>query len=227
MTFELLKAGLQKLVDEDNNHEAKQAITEINEIQQRVGNNDAWNGECYVLHANTVDDLTNIATYDAYGKIYAKMHAIGHEVPFNEYENVCREKYGLYYAPLSVIQLAFDIISQLYSDNEADGAHNPDGTFNHDDRPNLDAMEKFISDNIDRIDTTDAYYIQYQQAKDVLKAWSDDIENDSPTAATDHATFTIGDNKLNVSCFNAEALGSFEDALLEIMQNAIENIYLG
>lgn len=228
MTLQLLKAGLQKLVDENNNQEAQQAIAEINEIQQRVGRQDIYKGNCFVLHAATVDDLLNIATYDAYGEIYAKKHRNGHEVSFGDYEKVCREQYGLEYAPLSAIQVGFDVIGDLYADNEDQGCHNPDGTFKHnDDRPNPVKLEKFISDNIDKIDPTDAYYIQYQQAKEVLKAWLDDSENGSPTAATDHITVTIGDKALRVNCFNAEALGSLEAALLEIMQNATENIYVG
>lgn len=132
MTLELLKAGLQKLVDEDNNQEAKQAIAEIIEIQQRAGSEDVWQGSCYVLHASTVDDLLNIAAYDEYGKLYVKRKSIGHVVTLNDYEKACRDNLGLDCIPLSAVQLGFEIVNDLYADNEADGAHNPDGTFRRD-----------------------------------------------------------------------------------------------
>ena len=131
MNLELLKAGLQKLVNEDNNNEAKQAIAEINEIQQRSEWNDPWKGECYVLHAQTVSDLLNETTYDAYGKLYVRANRIGHMVSFNDYEKVCREQHGLEYAPLSIIQIGYDYIRELYADNDCFDCHKADGTFNY------------------------------------------------------------------------------------------------
>lgn len=132
MKLDLLEKGLRLLIlNENDTAEAKQALAELNEIQQRVGRQDIYKGDCFVLHAATVDDLLNIATYDAYGEIYAKMHRIGHEVSFGDYEKVCREQYGLEYAPLSAIQVGFDVIGDLYRDNEEQGCHKPDGTFRH------------------------------------------------------------------------------------------------
>lgn len=119
MKLELLKAGLQKLVD--NNEQAAEAllaITEINEIQQRVGSNDFYSGDCYVLYADTLVDILTTETYDTYDRLQQKAVAINHDVRFNDYEKECRGHLGLDYAPLSVIQLGYEIVSSLYNDNE-------------------------------------------------------------------------------------------------------------
>lgn len=87
-------------------------------------------------------------------------------------------------------------------------------------------MEAFISNNIYCIDPTDAYYIQYQQAANIRKAMMEDIETGSLLAATDQVIFTIGNKALNIGCFNAEAVSAFDEALLMIMQNAVENIHI-
>lgn len=87
-------------------------------------------------------------------------------------------------------------------------------------------MDAFICENKDRINPMDAYYNQYQQARDIRQAMLRDIENGSLTAATDQVIFTIGSTVLNISCFNAEAVSAFDEALFVIMQSAVENIHL-
>lgn len=132
MKFNLIRTGLQKLIDDGiETAAAAQAIAEINEIVQRLGKtNEIWQDECYILSADTVDQLMNEVTYDHYGRLYKQAEASGHAVAFNDYESVCRKAAGLEYAPLSMIQIGFDIVGDLYADNEANGCHNPDGTFN-------------------------------------------------------------------------------------------------
>ena len=87
-------------------------------------------------------------------------------------------------------------------------------------------MEQFIADNRNRIGDSDAYFIQYQQAKAVYDALSADIDNGSPSAATDLMIFTIGNKALPVGCWNAETIGAIDQMLYEIMSNAIDQIYL-
>ena len=142
MTLQLLNAGLQKLIADDTMYaaEAKQALTEIREIQQRVGRQDVFKGECYVLHADTAIDLLSVATYDEYGKLYRKAAASNHDVSFNAYESACRNRLGLEYAPLSVIQTGYEVIADLYDDNEDNDCHNPDGTFRYENTTDLQQM---------------------------------------------------------------------------------------
>lgn len=87
---------------------------------------------------------------------------------------------------------------------------------------NLVDMKKYLSDNEDRIDPTDAYYIQWHQANAIRES----IMDLSYPVATDQVIFTFGNKTLSIGCFNAEAVGSFNGALFDIMQNAIEEINL-
>lgn len=150
MKFETIKKGLLKLIDENVDvADAQQILTEINEIQLRLGEyNDIWKDECYVLSPDTIIGLMNIVTYDEYGKLYVASRKINHQVPFNKYEEVCRYKLELECAPLSVIQVGFDIVRDLYEQNEENGCHYNDGTFkpyiSNDKTPMYNLLESII-----------------------------------------------------------------------------------
>lgn len=87
-------------------------------------------------------------------------------------------------------------------------------------------MQQFIDDNMSRICCSDAYYQQYLQAKTALDAIMANIEDGSPSAATDLVIINIGNKVYPIGLFNAEAVGAIDEALLLIMRNAVENIYL-
>lgn len=127
MTLELLKAGLQKLINDGQLvDEAKQAVAEIEEIQQRVGSNDAFTGECYILHADSVIDLLNLSTYNTFGKLFVECNG---EVNFSDYEQKVRYMCACDCMTTSAIKVGYDVIKDLYSDNELLEYHNPDGSF--------------------------------------------------------------------------------------------------
>lgn len=90
----------------------------------------------------------------------------------------------------------------------------------------VNEMKQFITDNRNRIADSDAYFIQFQQALAVYDAIDADINNGSPTAATDLMIFTIGNKALPVGCFNAETISAVNNMLYEVMYNAIGQIYL-
>lgn len=134
MKFDLLTTALKMLAESDENRkaDAMNAVYEIQEMQRRLGHYDEiWNGSCYILPADTVSDLLNMTTYDEYGKLYAKRLDSERYVSLNDYENACRRNAGLEFASLATIMLGYDIVKDLYADNEISGCHNADGTFNH------------------------------------------------------------------------------------------------
>lgn len=108
--------------------QCEQLLNELNEIEKLVGPKDYFDGDCYVLHAETVIDLLNVVTYDAYGKLYAEYNG---DVAFGDYEAAVRQRYGCDYAATAVLEVGFDIISDLYKQNEENDCHNQDGTFRH------------------------------------------------------------------------------------------------
>lgn len=146
MNLNLIKVGLQKLInDEGYAEEAQKAIAEIEQVQQLAAPDHIFNGECYVLHAETVSGLLNIATYDAYGKLFVEYNG---NVSLGDYEQIVRDQYECDYMPQSAIELGYDIIHDLYSENEHYGCHCPDGTFNHVERFNhLKNLCKWLTDH--------------------------------------------------------------------------------
>lgn len=91
---------------------------------------------------------------------------------------------------------------------------------------NEQEMQQFIADNIELIPASDKYLQQYLQARAAYDAVIADIDNGSPTAATDLVMFTIGCKVYPICVFNADASEAMQCALIEIMQTAIENIHL-
>lgn len=129
MKTTLLRAALLDYLDnntlsvEDFNS-INAAIVELDEIEQRAGTDDAWKHDVYIMHADAAADLLNIATYDTYGKMYAKQHGT---VSRADYEQAVLE--GFATLSTAAIELGYDIVHDLYADNELLGCHNPDGTF--------------------------------------------------------------------------------------------------
>ena len=113
-------------VTEEEYNAINAAIVELDEIEQRAGTNDAWKHECYILHAESVCDLMNMATYDEYGKMYVKQHGT---VNYVDYESMVLT--FMTTMTTAAIELGYDIVRDLYNENEQQGLHNPDGTFKH------------------------------------------------------------------------------------------------
>lgn len=75
----------------------------------------------------TLSDFLNLTTYNIYGKL-AKRH--GGRAPFHHYVHaVERDSLMINMLTAAQLQVGYDFIADLWSDNEANGEHNPDGTF--------------------------------------------------------------------------------------------------
>lgn len=114
---------------EEDRDEVFAALASCTRTEERYEYNDLWHDSCYVLAADTLDDLLNIATYDWYGRLQKKYGE--HRLPFYMYAAECRK----YIDNITdeQLELGYDVISDLWHDNETDGSHNEDGTFRHDD----------------------------------------------------------------------------------------------
>ena len=131
MTTTLLRKALLAYLDnttvtEEDCNAINAAIVELDEIEQRTGANDAWKHECYILHAESVCDLMNMATYDEYGKMYVEQHG---KVNYADYERMVLNYMTT--MTTAAIELGYDIVRDLYDENEQQDAHNTDGTFKH------------------------------------------------------------------------------------------------
>ena len=130
MTTTLLKKALYDYLDNNtvtisDKEQIEAFINDCDDIERKANDDSIWKYECYVMHAEDVSDLMNAATYDDFGKLYV---ANDQNVSLEQY-TACIDNY--YHAmPNSVIQLGYDVIYDLYSDNDALDSHYADGTFN-------------------------------------------------------------------------------------------------
>ena len=74
----------------------------------------------------TVTDFLNLTTYDIYGKL-AKTH--GGRCQLSHYIHAIRRDLFLETLTAAQLELGCNFLADLWSDNEASGEHNPDGTF--------------------------------------------------------------------------------------------------
>ena len=125
MEFSLIKQAMQLMIDNNIRvKEAQQVIDDIDYMKSRVEMND-WD-DCHILAENDVINLLNVTTYDVYGRLYAANNG---NVTFEQYANKCRTYLEWECASDTTLKVGYEFISDLYSDNEKDGYHNPDGTF--------------------------------------------------------------------------------------------------
>lgn len=109
----------------DERQDVLDAIAECNEVAERFDSHDIWKDAVYIVTSDALSDLLNIVTYDIYGK-RAKLH--GEKFPFSYYTHDVRCNVNTELTNRA-LELGYDIIADLWHDNEADGCHNPDGTF--------------------------------------------------------------------------------------------------
>ena len=127
MTLELLKKSLElyltTVTDETEQTQVLQSISECQEQIDRYFSRDIWNDTIYIISPNSLSDLLNISTYDEYGKLKKS----NGDVTFEQYRELVNDKMFLDLTDSS-IELGYDIISDLWLDNEEYENHNPDGT---------------------------------------------------------------------------------------------------
>ena len=135
MKLELLKTALEHYVlsadcSEDNRKNVFEAIAECNELIERYESRDIWKDTVYLVSSESLSDLLNLATYDEYGKL-ARIH--NGNVPFPYYADKVRKWQHTDLTNRS-LELGYDIVSNLWHDNEEQGKNKPDGTFDYMDR---------------------------------------------------------------------------------------------
>jgi hypothetical protein len=115
------------------------AIKHVAAVQERYDKESPWREDIYIVTAWALDNLLNTSTYDIYGKL-ARQSA-PHKVSFNHYARNCRTFLGLDELTDDELRLGYDIISDLWSDNEYMGSHHIDGTFKHEN----DSIQQIIN----------------------------------------------------------------------------------
>lgn len=132
MKLNVLKAALKHYAlsadcSEADRKEAFSALASCEHVAERYASSDIWQNECFVVTADTMDNLLNATTYDIYGK-QRKLH--GDNMDLNHYAQAVRSHAGLDELTNEQLEFGYEIISDLWSDNETYGNNNADGTFN-------------------------------------------------------------------------------------------------
>lgn len=104
------------------------SITELINLKASLPSHmdDIWNGAIHVIHMTTAIDLQNAIAYDAFGRLAKSKD--NHEVSFGEYYKIARNIYGLEAASTPFLLSGYEVINDLWHDNERNGCHIEDGT---------------------------------------------------------------------------------------------------
>ena len=112
--------------DEERN-DIQEAIQETANLERIIEpNTDLWRNEVRLVSVESSCDIGNVLLYDIYG-LQARL--TGGIVSIKEFIAGARKEFGCDYLSDEFLQDAYDIISDLWAENEAYGAHNADGTF--------------------------------------------------------------------------------------------------
>lgn len=102
-------------------------LDELLELEKRLhdsGDYDLWNGDIQIVDSAFMMDLMNMHTYDNYGKLTVRL---GRDATFEEYAADVREWHPT--ATDENLRCGYDLIRDLWSDNQAVGENKADGSF--------------------------------------------------------------------------------------------------
>lgn len=103
-------------------------LEELQAMEQMLAKStdyDIWKGDVQLVDTSAMIDLMNQYSYDDYGKLARASE--DDEATFEQYAEAVR-----FFSPTLTdenLQCGYDIVHDLWSDNEAYGSNNADGTF--------------------------------------------------------------------------------------------------
>jgi hypothetical protein len=120
-----LESYLITVSDESEKAEVMKSLVDIDEQLSLYRNPDIWKNDSYILTPDSLSDLLISTTYDLYGR-FRKTNGT---VTLEQYTNIVYKNCYLTELTPSCISFGFDILTDLWSDNEQFGYNNPDGSF--------------------------------------------------------------------------------------------------
>lgn len=128
ISIERLRKAVEIAAQQPGGIDYQAELDEIIELEDRLKDNkdyDLWQGDIQLVDTAAMCDLMNIATYDDYGKA-AKLQ--NGKLSLDEYRASIKFLDGC--LTDENLRCGYEIIADLWSDNEVLGENNPDGTFN-------------------------------------------------------------------------------------------------
>lgn len=133
MTIDILLEALTALEKEFHpdykRRVIKDSIRELQMLKLSVPDwhNGTWNGSIHVVHMSTAIDIQNALLYDTFGKIARSNDKLA--VSFDEYMAAAQKTYGLEHTTTLFMHSGYEVLNDLWHDNEANGCHDADGSY--------------------------------------------------------------------------------------------------
>lgn len=137
MTIDILLESLEMLKSRGGHPDYKQkeineSIFELHRLKGSLPSycEGIWHGAVHAIHMTTAIDLQNVLLYDTFAALAKSKH--NHEVSFGEYMEAAKKVFGFEAASTQFLMSGYEVINDLWHDNEANGCHNDDGTYSND-----------------------------------------------------------------------------------------------
>jgi hypothetical protein len=134
VTIDILLEALEELRDNRQHPDYKEhviakSIQELKELRDAIPSylHDLCYDRIHVVFINDAIDIQNANLYDKFGKL-AKQ-GLG---DFFHYREIARDTYGFECASTEFLRSGYEVLNDLWHDNENFGVHNPDGTYRRD-----------------------------------------------------------------------------------------------
>lgn len=131
MTIDILLEALEELRDSRSHpdykeHVIERAISELKNLSNNISNplDDVWHGAVHVMFIDDAINIQNATMYDAFGKLAKEGKG-----DFCNYCLLARSTYGFEHASTYFLRSGYDVLNDLWHDNEQYGHNNPDGTY--------------------------------------------------------------------------------------------------
>ena len=144
MNLKILETALkQQLVSgKCTNEETRQiaeALIECSNLHEVYSSADIWKDEVLVVTPETALQYVGDILYDAYGRRCRSLNV--KQLPFDQFKALARLDFRLKDVSVEVLQYSYDVLSDLWVENDEEGSNNPDGSYKND---NLTDVEKAL-----------------------------------------------------------------------------------
>lgn len=102
------------------------ALRTCHAVAERYDDRERWQDSVQMIPTSVLVDFLNTTTYDVYGKL-AKIH--NGKVPFSYYKDAVRKETMLSQLTDGQLECGYELINDLWQDNNSSGENNIDGTF--------------------------------------------------------------------------------------------------
>ena len=126
MKISVLKRALERLAvsDPEQAEEALQSLAVLSGVDERFQDKELWQEDVFVLPAGLFDNILIELLYDTYG-VRKRIH--GDNMAFHLFAYDVRKDCRYEQFTDEQLQFGYDIIADLWTDNEAEGNHTVDG----------------------------------------------------------------------------------------------------